>query len=131
MKCTRTPFGFVCGPDRRKRCKTPECRGKVVAECDWRLHKIVDGVKQYTGKTCDRGMCERCRTTVGVHEDGPHKGEPKDLCPAHHGEAVRRGYIRQRPPGAPAPAQLWERAGGDKDRFLELMRECGMAETVH
>jgi hypothetical protein len=140
MPCHFFSGGVVCsGRTRRKRCKTPGHRDRwAVADCDWKLHEIVDGQKRYTGKTCDAGLCDGCRKTVGRHETGPHAGEPKDLCPAHYAEAARRGYLNRQArddSSTPAPAEpmapikwpheLWLEAKGDRDRYVELMRAHG------
>lgn len=72
MPCheVRTPrggHGFVCtGRERRRRCV--ECGRPVAYLCDWKLA----GSKK--GKTCSRGLCERCAASPGP---GKH------LCPAH------------------------------------------------
>lgn len=140
MICNRIPGGFICTRGSRKRCKTPgHGERRAVAECDWKLHRIVDGAKEYTGKTCDAGLCEGCRKTVGRHETGRHAGEPKDLCPAHYAEAARKGYLARAPrPATRAPTkwphELWLDAKGDQARYLELMREHGHIidqPTVH
>lgn len=141
MPCHFFSGGVVCtGRQRRKRCKTPGHGDRwAAADCDWKLHRIgEDGRKEFTGKTCDAPMCEGCRKTVGRHETGPHAGEPKDLCPAHFAEAQRMGYLARAPQPAPAsptkwPHELWLEAKGDRDRYIELMKENGhlIERTVH
>lgn len=58
------------GPRRRKRCETQGCNGDVVALCDFRVA---------FGKSCDRAMCESCRTRLGTN---------LDHCPEHRERKV-------------------------------------------
>ena len=65
MGCTRTVFpggmGFAC--TRGLRQTRASCRGTSVALCDWPL------AVEKTGKTCDRAMCEKHRTSIGPNVD--------------------------------------------------------------
>lgn len=83
MACIPIPGGIACGV-RRRYCKTPGCRNPLVAECDWKLHKVVDGKRVYTGKTCDAGMCEQHRGRVDAE---------RDLCPPHMKIAREHGWV--------------------------------------
>lgn len=68
-------YAIVCGRGPKpKPCASPGCTKPSVALCDWRLHKLVDGKREYTGKTCDAPMCEQHRNRVGTD---------KDLCAPH------------------------------------------------
>jgi len=92
-RCIPFAGGFICGV-KAKSCTAPNCRGDVVAECDWKLHRVEDGKRVYTGKTCNRGLCAKHRGAVGFHADGPHAGQEKNLCPAHLAEARRLGFVK-------------------------------------
>lgn len=58
-------MAFACsrGRGRSQPCGTSGCGGTSVALCDWPLF----GSK--AGKTCDRRMCEACRTNIGPNKD--------------------------------------------------------------
>lgn len=77
-------YAIVCGGPKPKRCKSPGCHAPSVALCDWKLHTMVDGKRQYTGKTCSAPMCARHRGRVGPE---------KDLCPPHLALAKAQGLL--------------------------------------
>lgn len=74
MPCNTIPAGkggyvVVCtGRQRRTRCDTPGCGRWTEALCDYPV------VRNGKPGTCDRKMCDRCRTK---------KGENIDHCPPH------------------------------------------------
>lgn len=75
MRCTLIPGGgFVCGGRaRRQYCQTPNCGRVAERLCDF----VIDR-KDGKPKTCNRRMCEKCRTAVGeLDHCPPHvAGEP-------------------------------------------------------
>jgi hypothetical protein len=97
MPCTPIDFkdgvrGIVCTTrPRRSRCAVPGCRDWCEVLCDWKLHKLVDGKREYTGDTCDRKLCLRHRHQVARGLRG--ETESKDLCPEHHAAAKAQGLI--------------------------------------
>lgn len=121
MGCERVDFpggmAFACSRGvKRERCDTPGCGRPSVALCDW----LLAGKK--AGKTCDRRMCEGCRTSVG---------EDRDYCPAH-ARATEAPEI-----GEPAAGETRPRVGrrvavvGSRSfRALHLVRDLVLALPV-
>src|SRR3990167_2536674 len=69
------PIGIACSRGTRAaRCGTPDCNAASVALCDYPL------AGRKAGKTCDRRMCTKCRTSVGKNVDH---------CPAHARAAAK------------------------------------------
>lgn len=80
MTCNTIDLGngetaIVCSRGRKPRRCTVCNRNRIAVLCDFPL------AGKKTGKTCSRGLCERCAV---------HVGPDRDLCPAHgKAEAVQ------------------------------------------
>lgn len=64
-----------------KGCCGGTCKRRVTAKCPWRLYRIEEGKREYTGKRCDLEICDEHQTVVS--------GKP--LCKWHGMKAGEMG----------------------------------------
>lgn len=127
---TSTVTGMVCtGRQRRAKCATPDCPGKVDVLCDYPV------TRKGKRTTCSAKLCERCRVKKGETDYCPPHARLAGITPMEPRRGDHRIHVE-------TGRSLWVvRIDDDpqtKERLLTFARQapdrdghfCGVLQTV-